>query len=391
MSVGRKRAARRPRVCFVALGAYPLFDRNVPAEIGGMEVRSSLFARGLARRGQWDVWFLVRDLGQPARQRIGDVTVAVYPDHQFSCQTYEPGINALYGEIAADVYVGFGVNWLTAEVVRSSQRYGAQSVLCTASEVDLDEQYRSGSSYRSLGGEFGNACHYAITQSDRVVVQTARQQTLAADRFGVEASIIRSPIELPRRSARRSPPSPLRRYMFWVGRSDALKRPLLALELARRLPDVPFLLVMNPSDAAMHDEVERRLLPNVLTTERIPFDRMSQLFHDAAGLVSTSLVEGFPNVFLQAGAHGVPVMSLQADPDALLRSGGGRVARGDLDRLTRDIAQIWADPSAADAERQYLWQYLHAHHALDRRAGELDAVLHEVFADVPRRRSRAAA
>jgi glycosyltransferase involved in cell wall biosynthesis len=373
------------------VGAYPLFDRNVPPDIGGMEVRSSLFARGLARRGTWDVWFLVGDHGQPARQRIGDVTVAVYPSHRFAHQTFEPHVNALYKEIAADVYVGFGVNWLSAEVVRSSRRFGVKAVLCAASEVDFDEQYRAGSSHRNLGGEFGNACHHAITRADRLVVQTDRQQSLAADRFGVGASVIRNPIELPRRSKRRPPPDPRRQYMLWVGRSDALKRPLLALELARRLPEVPFLLVMNRSDAAMHEEVERRVLPNVLITDRIPFDQMSRLFRDAAGFVNTSLMEGFPNVFLQAGAHGVPVMSLQADPDDLLRSGGGRVAGGDLDRLAGDIAAVWADASAADAERRHLWQHLHANHDLDGRVDELDATLRDVLADVPRRRSQTAA
>lgn len=391
MSVGRRPAGRRPRVCFVAHGAYPLFNRTVSSDVGGMEVRSWLFARGLARSGTCDVWCLVGDHGQPRRQRIGDVTVAVYPDHSFAGQTLAPRVNALFEEIAADAYVSFGVNWLTAEVVRSSRRYGAKAIVCIASDIDLADEYRLGSSFRSLGGEFANACHYAITHADRIVVQTARQRDMAADRFGINALVIRNPIELPLRSTGQLPPDPRRRYMLWIGRSDALKRPLVALELARRLPNVPFLLVMNRSDAAMHEEVERRLGPNMLITERVAFDRMAGIFRDAAGLVNTSLVEGFPNVFLQAGVHGVPVMSLQADPDDLLRLGGGLAAGGDLDRLTSDVARIWADASAAEAERLFLWRYLHAHHDLDGRTGELEAALLDALAVAPRRRSRRAA
>ncbi len=364
---------RRPGVCLVALQALPLFDASVDTPFGGMETRAWLFAKGLARQNRFDVSFATRDDRQSARWASDGVTVVPFAELPQGTQSFRPRVNPFYESIEADVYVPFGVNGVTAEVVRTATHMGAASVVCVASDSDLAKEYRAGSTFRNQFREYGHACHYAVTRSDALVVQTRHQQRLASERFGVAAHRVLNPIELVQ-TRRAAPPQPRRRYVLWIGRSDTFhKRPELCLEVARRCPDVPFVLVMNRFDARTHDRVERDLPGNVVLIDQLPFDTMQRWFRDAAAFVSTSSAayEGFPNVFLQAGSYGVPVLSLEADPDGHLRAGAGWVADGDVLRLARMVRRAWREPAATRSSTRRLWEYVRSNHDLDGRATEL--------------------
>ena len=216
---------RRARVCLVALHALPLFDPRARTPFGGMETRAALFAKGLARQDRFDVWFVVRDESGPGRREIDGITIATYREHPRGIQSFQPRVNPFYEDVDADVYVSFGVNGVTAEVVRSGRHQGARSIVCIASDSDLAKEYQAGSRSRNQFREFGNACHVAVSQSDALVVQTTRQRQLAIERFGIAATLVRNPIALPRRR-RSTPPDPRRRFVLWVGRSDTFhKRP----------------------------------------------------------------------------------------------------------------------------------------------------------------------
>ena len=65
----------RPRVCFVSLYCYPLFNPACKSPFGGSEVRVSLLAKELARCETYDICVLVFDHGQADVEQICGVTV----------------------------------------------------------------------------------------------------------------------------------------------------------------------------------------------------------------------------------------------------------------------------------------------------------------------------
>lgn len=71
--------SRYPKICIVSLYSYPLFNPDCFSPFGGSEVRSSLIAKELAKRGNFDVNLIVFDHGQPHTESRHGVTIYSWP------------------------------------------------------------------------------------------------------------------------------------------------------------------------------------------------------------------------------------------------------------------------------------------------------------------------
>jgi glycosyltransferase involved in cell wall biosynthesis len=120
------------------------------------------------------------------------------------------------------------------------------------------------------------------------------------------------------------------------------KRPDLLIEIARKAPDVRFIVCGGPTTftaaPGYGEEIARvlRTLPNVEYRGQVAPDEALQVITDAALFLSTSDEEGFPNTFLHAWTAGTPVVSLRVDPDHV-------VERYRLGKLSRTVQQAISD------------------------------------------------
>jgi glycosyltransferase involved in cell wall biosynthesis len=396
-------------VCFVCLHAYPLFRPSVGESFGGTEVRAWLFARGLGRLGTHRLSFLVFDHGQPASEQFDEVTVLAHPCYRIASGSVLPGGSArsplfrraiararaqlgrafgstrvagsavprervrCYERIRADIYCVFGVSNLAAEVAVHCQRTGRKMLLIAGSDEDFSETYRHGSVEKNPYGSIAGLCRFAIESAHAIVTQTDAQARLARNRFGRNAVTIRNPVVLD------GPPtasSPDDRVALWIGKSDDVKRPEVLVRLAVAAPSIRFLAVMNRSDPTIFDAVREAAPANLEIIERLPFADTERLFARAFALINTSRFEGFPNAFLQAGKFGVPVLSLEVDPDSMISTHGcGIVASGDVAALARSVVRLQKDRSLAEQLGRNLRAYVETHHRLEERARQLDELL----------------
>jgi glycosyltransferase involved in cell wall biosynthesis len=72
----------------------------------------------------------------------------------------------------------------------------------------------------------------------------------------------------------------------------------------------------------------------------IPYHRIDDYFKRAAIFVNTSSIEGFPNTFLQAWAQYSPVVSLNVDPDDIIRKEKLGFCSGTFKRLITDLITL---------------------------------------------------
>jgi glycosyltransferase involved in cell wall biosynthesis len=61
-----------------------------------------------------------------------------------------------------------------------------------------------------------------------------------------------------------------------------------------------------------------RSCPNIEYRGQVSPAEAQSVIRNAGLLLSTSNIEGFPNTFLQAWAEGVPIVSLELDPDGVI-------------------------------------------------------------------------
>jgi glycosyltransferase involved in cell wall biosynthesis len=106
-------------------------------------------------------------------------------------------------------------------------------------------------------------------------------------------------------------------FVFWLARLVWYKRPDLFLKLAEALPEVHFVMA---GGGPLETEIARRssLLRNVTFLGPVTHEYAERLCGRAKAFVNTSVIEGFPNTLLEAGARETPYVSLQYDPDGLI-------------------------------------------------------------------------
>ena len=381
------------RVTAVSLPALPAIDPAADGPVGGTEVRAWTLCRGLATLPDTGVTLLVRGPANGERTVEG-VRVRTLRDRWFDwyvrvgravertprfpflrVRSWDAGtlwrlplvaahrlvagppsgerLGRVLRENPADVFLVFGVTATSAAVVDAAAATGRSAVVGVGCDDDLDARYATDPAFVSPYGDRAADCLKALTESAAVLVQTDTQAEMLRDRFGREGVVLPNPID---RSVWRPevPPRPPAGvepgYALWVGRAEGVhKRPQLLPDLARLCPGVRFLMVLNPADAALERRVRAAVPPNVTIVPRLPPPEMPGVFAAARCLVNTSAVEGFPNVFLQAAAVGVPVQSLLVLGDWLAETGVGRAYGGDLSAMAAGVSAAPPETDAADA------------------------------------------
>ena len=379
------------RVCFATPGVIPLLSDNVKA-YGGSELRALRFIRGLSRRQDMTISVISFSRTTEADEcRLGE-NVAIFRDAarsqasgRFSrlmrrlerrflqVEVIHPRVTSseakAWKRASADAYVTFGVGDYTAQLVAWGNASGRPVVLMLGSDLDVSSEYKSDAQGRNIYGSRLDLCAFAVLNANAVVAQTKAQQQALYENFAREGAVIPAPMELRRER------EIARTRFLWVGKRDRIKRPELCIELARRLPHVSFRMIVNGADQSLHDGVPG----NVTVDNVVANDLMPQAYAGAIALLNTSMFEGMPNSFLEAGVQGTPVVSLSVDPDDMLhKSGGGVSAHGDLDRMTEIVKEMHLRPDRVRSMGEALHQYVSAHHGSAEIVGRLAAVLQHV-------------
>jgi glycosyltransferase involved in cell wall biosynthesis len=338
---------RRPSFCLVAHNAAGAMFGGNQGYIGGVERQTSLMARWLAARG-YGVSLLTWDEGQADEEIVDGVRVikmcsrdSGLPGLRFFHPRWT-SLNRALHRADADLYYHNCAEYVTGQIALWCRHRGRKFVYSSASDLDCTpglpdmKKWRVRVLYR-----------YGLIHADRIVVQTRKQQGMLRDGFGLESTVLPMPCPGPSSTEYHALEPP--RYdscrILWVGRICPEKCPERLLELARLCPGMHF-DVVGPVDGSKYakDICDRvRTLPNLTLHGAMPRARMPEFYKRAACLCCTSVLEGFPNTFLEAWSHGLPVVST-FDPDRLIAERRLGMAAEDAAGLAEGIRRLIRSP-----------------------------------------------
>lgn len=395
------------RIAFYRPGALSFFNPTAEHPVGGAETRTIMFAEGLSQIPGIEVLLIVQSGSGSCPKSYGAIhlvedhsvasaaMVAAYTRYtkarlrsssfpyvrfwkmtpslaidilritanwittRLSRWRYPPHLprtHKLFAKHPFDAVVCIGSAHRRADILLTCRQLRIRSVLGIAADEELSEGVVRGDANIPSIPEHGLAIQASIASADQIFVQSVTQQRLLKQRFGRDATIIRNPMprfhptpavfaSIDSRSEFQGP------YVLWIGRADRTQKlPLLGLDVARLVPEVRFVFVVNPTDPDVFDAVLSTKPSNVIVIERLSPEEADVAIGRSTILINTSSFEGFPNTFLQAARQSVPIVSLSVDPDEFLTTGGcGICATGDISRMASAIRTLWNDESTRTA------------------------------------------
>jgi glycosyltransferase involved in cell wall biosynthesis len=378
---------RRLNVCIVAHFAYPTLAGGSGGHIGGVERQTSMMARWFAAHGH-RVSMVTWDEGQADGVEIDGVRVfkVCRPEQGVrGLRFLHPRWTSLNGALRradAEVYYHNCGEYFTGQIALWCRLHGRKFVYSAASDADCDARLpllpklRERILYR-----------FGIGRADQIIVQTQTQHRMLREGFGREATVIPMPCAGPPEGmvADRERPAAGSRRVLWVGRICEVKRPDRFCDLAEALPELQFDLV-GPADGSVYASrimARASRIPNITVHGPLPGERVANLYRRAACLCSTSVVEGFPNTFLEAWSHGLPVVTT-FDPDRVVGERKLGTVAADVPGLARAIRELLGSAdgwraASANGRRYYL-----ENHAVERVMPLFEQALLDVAGSPPR-------
>ncbi len=346
-----------------------LYDR-AHGRSGGAERQMTLLARALTEQGRRVAHII---------HKPRDPVELPYPLTLVHRDPYAGGLReprALWRALRradAEVVVLRSASPLVAVGALYGRRNGRRVIFSASNVSDFTMEKMSGRPQRALYG-------LGLRAADAVVVQSEDQRELALRAFPSLPRVV--PIPSFAELAPETSPHPGEAFL-WFGRAVAQKQPERYVELARCLPEARFrmILVDDGGDGKIVESVRADAagLENLELLDPLPHASLAPLVARSAAVVNTSTLEGMPNTFLEAWAGGVPVLTLQFDPDELVaRHDLGVSARGSWERFVAGARSLWQSRADRDALALRARAYLHERHSPEAVGASWAALVDEV-------------
>ena len=375
-------------ITFIAPYAYPLLTGNVGGP-GGAERQFFLFGRELARRG-WRVSFITE------KDSSSDKSCKTeFPVFQADF-SYMGGSNTRLPRCWASLWRALKKADSTYYVIKTPAHLmlpvGLFSHL-TRRKLVFWAQTTFGDNL-PLSSNSGISVSFmerrGLKLADMVITQTINQKKAILEKYNLNVELVRSICGaldgLPVDDNFHNFDTATDIDVLWVGNTSKNKRAEVLFKLTEMLPDVSFAMAMNKNSEQRFEILKEKArdIPNLDFLDMVPPAEMESWFRRAKIFLNTSIREGFPNTFLQAWMNGVPVVSLNIDPDEVIKKFNlGRVvgiesvsacnenAARMAELLVPLIRKISTDSAMREDMGKQAKNYIKTHHAPDVVAHEL--------------------
>ncbi|RKY07229.1 MAG: hypothetical protein DRP56_06090 [Planctomycetota bacterium] len=324
--------ADKIKICFVSPKAYPVFNPKVKGTIGGAEIDFYYLSTELAKDDRFDISIVVADYGQEDHELIENVKVIKGGKFKGSVLWNTYKFWAAFRKASSDIYLIKSISWGIFLLGLFCLKNRKEFVYRTAHSSHCDGAYIKRNPIK------GWLFKKVIRNAKIVFTQNKSDQSDLLRTARVKS------IYIPNGHRATKAKTSLRDEILWVGRSAAFKNPELFLRLAESYKNEKFVMICQKAtgDRSFLSLVEKASrLDNLEFIEGVSFDKIEHYFAKAKVFINTSDSEGFPNTFIQACKHGVPILSTNVNPDGFLdKYKCGICADGDHSRVAEALRDL---------------------------------------------------
>lgn len=296
-----------------------------------------------------------------------------------------PGLYSTFVNIKADVYYCRIREYRHLIVYMAARRVKAKFILGLASDLDIlsiTERWKHfySSNVRDLWGVFNGLAGelvypFLLRKADMVIVQHKGQKEILGKK-NIDAVVFPNIID----PSSISTSSNLEKNDFvYVGSLDRRKGFADFFKIVQLSPAHTFKVIGSPRDKTGNHFYQRlKSFDNVTLTGRLSHEETIRQISGSKALISTSPMEGFPNIFIEAWACGIPVLSLFVDPGGVIKQEElGETAGGDIKSLLTSMDNFKFANGFAEKARAYI----NEHHELNsERIREMERLFNDVYA-----------
>ena len=350
------------KVCIICPAVYTLFKEGSAQLAGGAEAQLKTLGLALSERG-YEVNYIVDDYGQADIEKIGAITFYKVPLRYMGGSNIHIAKDWLrlictLHNIGADIHLVKVPRNILLPLTFYAVTHRKKTIYIGQSDLDFDKKAIISKDNIASYWFYRIGMHFV----SNVVSQTARQQLNFENTFNKKSVVIPNVVTLPGFSEYTSG-----KYVLWVGNSSKNKQPELFLDIAERLPNVEFKMIMSLANDRKNDDFIKKRAENISNLEYlgfVPFQHIEKYYEGAALLVCVSIIEGFPNTFLQSWQYSAPVVSLTFDPDSIVKKYGLGKISGTLSNLVNDVEKLMNNEIERKKMAVNALQYIEQNHTV---------------------------
>ncbi len=274
-----------------------------------------------------------------------------------------PKLYKLLKDQKADVYYCRMRDFRHIFAFRAARKVGGRFVLGLASNLDV-MNFRNRLRYNHIVSKFGIWNLYSnlliemvqpslLRNSDLILAQHEGQRSILAKK-GIDSALFPNLFEFPKVSI--GPVTGEKKEFVYVGRLDKRKGFGELFEIIKRSPQHYFKIIGAPFGKTGISYFEKlKSYPNVQLMGKLSHPNTILQISNSKAIISTSAMEGFPNIFIEAWASGVPVLSLFVDPGDIIKIEGlGSYAQGSIEKMLAAMDHVDNSPEFAFKAKKYV-------------------------------------
>jgi glycosyltransferase involved in cell wall biosynthesis len=333
---------------------------HVSEHIGGAELQADLIGQYLIKNFNHEVLYVYESMKKDER------TLKDYGNGSYSLLNYSK-LKKIISKEQPDIIYQRCKDIYSVFSSILSRKFGIKNVYNYANDFDYSYQRNHPLSYMKYS---------SIKKHDAIIAQTKDQYKKLSAYQGLKYQIYNS-IEIDRREHAKKENS-----VIWIGNIRPVKQLERLIPIAEKLvnEDITFYIIGKNYETNYSKDIIKKIskLDNMKYLQNRTISEVNDFLRQGKIFMNTSIREGFPNTFLQAWNHYVPTISINVDPDSIIRKNGLGIVSNDNDKIANYIMTLFNDEQMYNKMMSKVKLYVKSNHDIEKNVEKFDQAFSEI-------------